>query len=242
MNQDVQRVSSQINLKYDLMKAKREELRNLSRSIMNKNSDVYTELKKIKERLREEFNTVNPKRAVADKIQKTVNDLKDQLSSLKKKGYQGKFWDKEKLLKLISDKEEQFRNVTKTAIEEKAVMSEIRKMKSSIKISSQMTDLKTKLNQMRDTLTLKRKETKSNYVVIDSLKAKQKSLFAILDACKEQEPEVKEKKEEPVELDENGKPKKKKRDLTAEEQELVDQRTVIMEEINGLKQKRRDLR
>lgn len=54
--------------------------------------------------------------------------------NLSKKSYKGKLWDKKTLLKLIEEKEDEFRNTKKTAQTEKVFNEELNRMKSSLKI------------------------------------------------------------------------------------------------------------
>lgn len=54
--------------------------------------------------------------------------------NLSKKSYKGKIWDKKTLLKIIDEKEAEFRDTKKTAQTEKTFNEELAKMKSSLKI------------------------------------------------------------------------------------------------------------
>jgi len=60
MNAEVQKINNTINQRFDDLKKKKEELRDLTMSIINKNAGVFKELKRIKTDLRAEFEKVTP--------------------------------------------------------------------------------------------------------------------------------------------------------------------------------------
>lgn len=100
-----------------------------------------------------------------------MNILDNEMAELKKKGYKGKTWKKETMCNLIAEKEEAFRNCKKTAIEEKAMMEEIRKMKASLKHVPLMDKNRKKFNEIRKLLNQKRDEMKPVFKLIDGYKA-----------------------------------------------------------------------
>ena len=135
---------------------------------------------------------------------------------------------------MIEDKEEAFRNVKKTATEEKKVMEEIRKMKNSLKCLPEMEKLQAQRDGLKKQLDEKKKEQRKYFVVIDKLKAEQKIQFAILDANKEEQKTVEtapvQTKTETEEKT-DGKKVKKQREFTKEEQNLFDQKESIVKDI-----------
>ncbi len=115
MNKEAQRISNKINQRYEELRAKKDELRQLSLSINNKNAVVFQKINQLKEKKREEYDKVNPIRKIADEIKEKLVDIDRQLAEIEKKGYKGKKWKKEKLVALIESKEDEFRNTKKTA-------------------------------------------------------------------------------------------------------------------------------
>ena len=110
-----------------------EELRELRRKNNNKNYETFQQIKKLNTKKKEFFNEVNEVKAEKDKLMNKINHLKDEKAKLAKNGYQGKTWKKQKLLNMIQQKEQEFRNSRKTAVEEKQMMEVIKKMKASLK-------------------------------------------------------------------------------------------------------------
>jgi len=69
-------------------------------------------------------------------------------------------WKKDKLVALIEEKEAEFRDIKKTATEEKAFMEELRKMKNSLKIMPEMEKLRKSKDAIFTQLKEKRTESK----------------------------------------------------------------------------------
>jgi len=101
MNKEAQRISNKINQRYDELKAKKNELRELSLSINNKNAGVFKKIKELKELKKKEYDLVNPIKKVADNIKLKMVNIDRNLADIEKKGYRGKKWKKETLTALI---------------------------------------------------------------------------------------------------------------------------------------------
>lgn len=146
-------------------------------------------------------------------------------------------WSKDKLMGLIGQKESYMKNNKKTAQEEKKMLDEINKMKSTLKYLPLIAKLTEKKDNYYKDYKVVRGKARGIQEKITKEKNEMEKLKRTLDENKEDE----EKKEE-VELDENGNPIKKKRQLTKEEQELEGKIQKIKTEIGDLYSKKDERR
>lgn len=234
-------------------KAYHEELNNLDKQIENKKKKKAELVNKIKEialsidqknhgvkkQIKDHKITKDKHIEEAKEIKKEIDAFKEQIEKIdeeiveiKKKTYQGKMWDKEKLANLIQQKETKMMNMLKTAQEEKKMLDEINKMKSTLKYLPQMAKLQAK----KDLVYKDFKEVRDKGKKVQEKISKEKGAISKLyDKMNENKAEEEaEKKKEEVQLDENGKPIKKKRALTKEEQDIEDAIQKVKKEIADL--------
>ena len=128
---------------------------------------------------------------------KELSNLEQEMNEVSKKCFNGKLWKKEKLLALIEEKEDAFRNTKKTASEEKVMTTEMNKLKKSLElipISEKILD-----NKFRLKAELKAKG-KNSSIVYDKLKQVNDKINELRDELnknkKAQEEEEKVKVEE----------------------------------------------
>lgn len=157
---------------------------------------------------------------------------------IKKKTFQGKMWKKEKIMGLIEQKESFMKNNKKTAQEEKKMLDEISKMKATLKYLPMITKLTEKKDNIYKDYKVVRGKAREIQEKITKEKVAMEKLKQTLDENKEDE----QTKKEEVELDENGNPIKKKRQLTKEEQELEDKIQKIKTDIGDLYNKKDERR
>jgi len=72
---------------------------------------------------------------------------------------------------MIDEREENFRNIKKTALEEKVLLEELRKMKKSLKLLPEVEKLQKTKDILKKKIDIKKIEIRKFYKVIDKLKA-----------------------------------------------------------------------
>lgn len=130
------------------------------------------------------------------------------------------------------------KNTPKTAQEEKKMLDEINKMKSTLKYLPMIA----KLNEKKDNLYKDYKVVRGKAKGIQEKITKEKDEMEKLKKKLDENREVEETNKEEVELDENGNPIKKKRPLTKEEQDIETQIQKLKTEIGDLYSKKDERR
>ena len=110
-----------------------------------------------------------------------MTKIETKKMNLSKKSYKGKIWDKKTLLRIIDEKEAEFRNTKKTAQLEKNFNEELTKMKNSLKIQPQIDELSEKRKNLKAKLGLENQNVREKYTEIKKIKEQMGQCIAKLE-------------------------------------------------------------
>lgn len=201
LRKNLRNLENKIQKKYDILKAARRDIRNMREKIRNENKVIYDQLKELNKEKRGYLGEMGDCKKEKASLLKLMSNCEREFDELSKKCYKGKLWKKEKLMSILEEREENFRNTKKTATEEKSMIAELSQLKKSLKLlpmSEKILNQKFKLRA-----ELKGKGKKSS-LVYDKLKKVNDKINKLRDelnknkAKKEEEEkkESEEKKEE----------------------------------------------
>lgn len=197
----------------------------------NKNATVYDELKKLNSERSGYSAILGENKKMKSQYMDKINHIDDQLKSIEKKQFSGKFTKKKELLELIRQKEEEFKNSKKTSMEEKKMNDDITRLKVMIKTLPELDSLHEEKKKIYE---LMREVGEISKVEYEKLKKVNEQIAEAKLKLEENDQKTKQDKEkEKEEAEEEG---KKKHVPSAQEQELEAKKQVHYDNIKNLKE------
>lgn len=232
LRKNLNRLESKIQEKYDTLRLSRKQIRNMREKIRNENKEIYDELNLLNKEKKGYLNEMGNCKKEKAGLLKLMSDCERDFNELSKKCYKGKLWKKEKLMKILEEKEDAFRNTLKTATEEKSMIAELDQLKKGLKLLPMSEKIMNQKFKLRTELKSKGKKSSQVY---DKLKVVNDKINALRDKLNRNK---KAKEEEEKKEGQEEKEEKKQRQKTPEEIAIEETIENSLKDITSFKEKK----
>lgn len=226
-------LSKKIEKLYNQVDTVINKLKTISKEASEKNSSIFAKLNVEKSKRKELSDKARKNKEEKETIKLAILDVEDRISKLLKKAYNGKIQPKAKIDEIIKKKEDELRNNKYTANEEKKYIEELSELKKNYSLVGEHDSLVKEKKELEKSLYKLKDEGKVLFDQIQVVSGVINEIAAELDLKNNEKPKEGENKDE--------KKEKPKRELTSEEIKLKEQKDQIYQEIDKLKNKKKEL-